>query len=108
MDAKEDAAERGVVHGIPEAGKLAHGTRADGAWLVGDGDGGIVGVAEVAAEAVELVGDEGEGDGVGGVVGEGEIIACFVVEAGDLEARPSEGGVAGWIFGIGQSENPLL
>jgi len=98
VDAEEDAADRGVVHGIPEAGEFARNAGTDCAGLIGDGDVGIIWVAEIAAYAVELFGDEFEGDVIRRIVGEGEVISFFVVEAGGLEASAGERGMAGGIL----------
>lgn len=72
---------------------------ADVAELVGDGLGGDIVVVEIAADAVEFVGDEVEGDVVGGVICKGEVVASLVVQAGDLESGADEGSVAGRVGG---------
>ena len=104
MHAEEDAAEGSVEHGGPEAGEVADDACADGAELGCDGQGGVVRLAEVAVDAVELVGDEVEGDGIRCVGGEGEVLALLVVEADGLEAGASEGGVAGGVGWEGRLE----
>ena len=99
MHAQEDARQGAVVHGLPEAAEAALDARAHRAGLVGDGEGGVVGLAQLAAHAVEFFGGEGEGDGVRAVRVEGEGVPGAVVEAGGLEAGACEGGVAGGVCG---------
>lgn len=100
VDAEEDAADRGVVHGIPEAGKFARNAGTDGARLISDGDVGIICVSEIAAYAVELFGDKVEGNVIRRIIGEGKVISSFVVEAGGLEASASKGGMARGILAL--------
>ena len=61
VHAQEHPADRTVEHGVPQALEVARYARADGAQLVGDGDVWVVGVAQVAGDAVEFFGDEREG-----------------------------------------------
>lgn len=98
VDAEEDAADRGVVHGIPKAGEFARNAGTDCAGLISDGDIGIIWVAEIAAYAVELFGHKFEGDVIRRIVGEGKVVSFFVIEAGGLEASASKRGMAGWIL----------
>lgn len=97
MHAKKDATQGSIEHGVPKAGEMAHYASADGAELIGDGKIGIVGVAQVATDAVELLRNEIKGDVVGFVGGEGEPIALLVIGSGCLKAGTGEGGVARWI-----------
>ena len=76
---------------------MAGNQRADVAELVGDGLGWDVVVVEVAADAVEFVGDQVEGDVIGGVVGEGKVVTSLVVQAENLERGTGESGVAGGV-----------
>lgn len=99
MHAEVDTADGVVEDGFPEGGEGFGDTGADGSDLGGDGGGGVVGLAEVAADAVEFFGGVGEGDVIGGVVGEGEVVAVFVVEANGLEGGAAEGGVPGGVCG---------
>ena len=105
---QEDAAQRRVEHAVPDAVEVPWVQSAHVAELVGDGLRGDVVVVEIAADAVEFVGDEVEGDVVGGVVREGEVVTALVVQPGDLEGGADEGGVAGWVGGEGRFEVEMV
>ena len=94
VDAEVDAGDGVVEDGFPETGESSGDVRTHGAELVRDRLGGVILWTQIAADAVQFIGDGGEADVVGGVVGEVEVVTTFVVEAHCLEDGAAKGGVA--------------
>ena len=82
---------------------MAGNERADVAELVGDGLAWDVVVVQVAADAVEFIGDQIEGNIIWGVICKVEVVTSLVVQAKDLKGGSGESGVArgvGWERGL--------
>ena len=94
MDSQEDTAEGCVKHGVLDVGEVARDKGAEVTELVGDRFSWGVVVLEVAADAIEFVGDEVKMYIIGGVICERKIITSLVVQAENLESGAGEGGVA--------------